>query len=109
MTQTGSIHQQLEVGIRCFDLRVSCFNNDQIHVTHTFPCLKLESALLQMKDFLETHQGEIILIYVKEDWEHRKQFLPKHGDKMLKIFQSILGSMLCSSVSKLTLIFFQSV
>lgn len=73
---TQSITEQLEMGIRCLDLRVWHYNND-LRLCHG-PCEKMHqkflmptgnfttfsSVLKEVKEFLDTNKDEVVLISV---------------------------------------------
>ena len=66
--QTWSVEQQLNVGIRYFDLRLVP-HNDKFHIYHGECDLTMEfgDALKLVRKFLRSHPGETILLRVKEE------------------------------------------
>lgn len=65
-TQHLSIYQQLELGVRAFDLRIAYeFNKGILYIEHGLLTLPLDFVLGQMRDFLEQHSSEVVLVFAK--------------------------------------------
>ncbi|KAI8898359.1 PLC-like phosphodiesterase [Globomyces pollinis-pini] len=90
LTQTLTITEQLKLGIRAFDLRISLLNNKP-YVSHTCRLSSLKSILLQILAYLNDHPTEVILIRVKGDWDNR----PKCWKSTVSLIRNILGNYLC--------------
>ena len=91
VTQHHSIQMQLEIGVRSFDFRVSYHSVDKkFYLTHTFNCVPLETALDEIKEFMQKHPGEAIILHSKPDWEHRDGM-----QTYLPLVQEKLGDLLC--------------
>jgi hypothetical protein len=69
ITQKLNISQQLKLGCRAFDIRVSIINNT-FYVNHTYCCTTLNEILLQITEFLSNNAAKIIL-FIRADWETR--------------------------------------
>lgn len=69
LTQDVSIMDQLKMGVRVLDLRVSRLNKEY-YVSHTFKCVLLNEVLKEIREF-QNNGGEIVIIMVKPDWHHR--------------------------------------
>ena len=94
LCQTQSIHQLLRAGIRLLDLRLG-LHNDEIYICHTVVCsTTFRAVLVELREFLEQNQEELVVLLIKRDWEHREfdgidnwlrvqQMLEEHLDGML--------------------------
>jgi hypothetical protein len=70
LTQDHDIRQQLNMGCRALDIRVS--QKDGIFYTnHTFCCGTLDEMLVQVKAFLLSAPNETVHLLIKPDWENR--------------------------------------
>ena len=89
---SSSIFDQLRLGIRHFDLRISWNRRDQkFYVTHTFTCVQFEHILQQFLAFLIDHPKEIVFIQMKKDWEHRNNFSNHLGDKLFLLCKDVFN------------------
>ena len=77
-TQNSSIADQLRMGVRCLDLRLThavggaAGSEGALQVTHTMASdHTLRSVLESVRDFLSENATEFVLITVKRDWKHR--------------------------------------
>ena len=102
-TQALNIRQQLKLGVRYLDLRVSkCQQDNRYYIAHTFCGPLLKDVLKEVHDFLTEHHGEYILVEVTpvSDVDH----IELHG-----IIERHLGQFLlkrereCYQVSPLSL------
>ena len=59
--QELSIIEQLSIGVRFFDIRVSKFN-EEVYTSHTYACVPLKDILNDIVNFLEQHPSEFIMI-----------------------------------------------
>lgn len=67
--QNKTIREQLDMGIRALDLRVTKHNGD-IYLSHHFLSnCTLNSALNDVTQFLQEHPSEFVFIFIKEDWK----------------------------------------
>ena len=64
MSQNRTIRQQLDDGIRFFDLRIYHDTDDSFYVQHALRGSELNDVLLQIRHFLDIHStsGELILL-----------------------------------------------
>jgi Phosphatidylinositol-specific phospholipase C, X domain len=72
-TQTFSIEDQLNMGIRFFDLRSSPVDGDagEYMITHNlYTSLKLTDVLNTITDWLAKNSKEIVLVFIRRDSEH---------------------------------------
>ncbi len=85
-TQSLSIRQQLDIGIRCLDLRLHMKENKvwdreegkyvvtdgKVRISHSFDTsYTLDEVMQEVKDFLYEHPSESVLLYIRIDWEFR--------------------------------------
>lgn len=81
VTQSESITQQLEHGVRYFDLRMAQNADDgKLYVSHTFAVDKLDSVIKEFADFSNNHPNEVLVIAMKPDWEYRANYYSWKGD-----------------------------
>lgn len=100
LTQRGMIAPfQLDSGIRAFDLRV-LYNPDNLQrgvdpffFSHSFAAVPMNETLRGIASFLSQHVGEVIVVQLSVDWEHRNETLPVLPT-VVRIVQDILGSWL---------------
>jgi hypothetical protein len=100
LTQRGMIAPfQLESGIRALDLRV-LYNPanvqqslDPFFFSHSFAAVPMNETLRGVASFLTAHAGEVIIVQLSVDWEHRNQTLP-HLPTVMGIVRDILGEWL---------------
>ena len=84
-TQTLSISEQLNLGIRFLDLRLHVYYNeidifDQIVISHLYDSsVTLDSVLSQVSDFLSAQPTEFVVLYLRIDSAH-----PLEGDVAAK-------------------------
>jgi len=70
LTQNKDILEQLNMGVRAFDIRVSKFG-EIYYVSHTFIAITMQSLADQINIFLENNPNEFIIIHFKTDYNHR--------------------------------------
>jgi hypothetical protein len=69
--QRMSINDQLNIGIRWFDLRVAEKDNEMIFA-HTIPSTnKLEPALQDLRNFIDRNRGELIILDINNDYGYK--------------------------------------
>ena len=101
LTQSASVYDQLTQGCRSFDFRVSYdHSSDTFYFTHTFTCIPLETALNDLKLFLETHPGEVVIIQMKPGYFDRHSMPPSHNDLAVQKVEDTLGPLLCPCTPK---------
>lgn len=68
VSQNLDFYQQLELGIRLFDIRVAYSSEaGLVYVSHGALMIPLATALKDMRKFLEEHQREVIVLDVHKD------------------------------------------
>ncbi len=93
-TQHYSIQEQLAIGVRSFDFRVS-YSKGQFYLTHTFNCSPLGQALEEIRLFMENHPEEVLIIRSKPDWEHREGMEGDASKRYAELVLAHLGNLLC--------------
>lgn len=102
VTQSKDLYSQLEEGIRFLDLRVSYDEkNGKFYLTHTFTCIPLEEGLADINRYLKEHSGEVVVLSIESDWEHRQAMENVEIEKEMYVkIKDQLGAMLCPPTSK---------
>jgi hypothetical protein len=73
ITQTLNVRQQLEAGVRYFDLRVTRSEEDgQWYGVHNYRSVLLADALTQFNNFLLTHPGEVVILDFQHCYDSRE-------------------------------------
>lgn len=93
LTQHYNFSDQLNLGARYLDLRL-CFNEKEkkYYISHSFACTPLEDALSQIKQFMDSHPEEIIMLQIQPDEPHAKS-LQKHKEGLYELLDKHLGSL----------------
>lgn len=73
-TQNIDIYDQLKLGVRFLDLRISYFN-DIYYCSHTYLCGPLIDYLEQIKKFNVENPNEVIIVRYKADYNHRNTII----------------------------------
>jgi hypothetical protein len=73
-TQHLTITEQLNIGVRYFDIRVSYTKND-IYVSHSFQAMKLTEVFKEFEKYYDNNgTSEVIIINIKRDFENKEFF-----------------------------------
>jgi hypothetical protein len=92
VSQILTVEQQLNSGIRYFDIRISrhttsgkvCFIHG-LHVADVIPCLE------DMKKFLNNHPKEVVIL----DFNHLYEMEADHHASLLQAMAEIFGNKIC--------------
>nr|XP_057916226.1 PI-PLC X domain-containing protein 2 isoform X2 [Doryrhamphus excisus] len=98
MTQNLTFKEQLDAGIRYFDLRVSSKPGDpglEIFFIHGLFGHKVRDGLIEINSFLCQHRKEVIFL----DFNHYYAMGPDHHEYLIKTLQEVFGSKLCKNCS----------
>ena len=69
--QSENVSTLLRRGIRFLDLRLG-LHQDEIRICHTVVCsTTYQTVLSEIRDFLENHPEELVVLLIKRDWEHK--------------------------------------
>jgi len=83
LTQDKTIYEQLNMGVRAFDLRISQVK-DRLMLSHSFGCLWLEDFYEQLTEYMD-HNKAVVLIFVKPDWIHKTKLTMKHWEQFYEM------------------------
>uniref|UniRef100_A0A1B0EZZ8 Putative glycosylphosphatidylinositol-specific phospholipase c n=1 Tax=Lutzomyia longipalpis TaxID=7200 RepID=A0A1B0EZZ8_LUTLO len=91
VTQKLSLREQLKNGIRYLDFRISFRRPEEKYFfVHGLYCEEIIDPLQEVRDFLDTHPGEVIIL----DIQHMYQFDEKNHAELMGMLQKILGDKL---------------
>ncbi|XP_034562501.1 PI-PLC X domain-containing protein 2 isoform X2 [Notolabrus celidotus] len=96
MTQNLSFKEQLDAGIRYFDLRVSSKPGEpgkEIYFIHGLFGHKVRDGLLEINSFLVTHRKEVVFL----DFNHYYAMSADHHTYLINMLQEVFGSKLCDN------------
>lgn len=94
VTQNLTFKEQLEGGIRYFDLRVSSKPGEagqEIYFIHGLFGIKVWDGLMEINTFLEHHPKEVIFL----DFNHFYAMANNHHAYLISRIQEVFGSRLC--------------
>ncbi|XP_034771897.2 PI-PLC X domain-containing protein 2-like [Acipenser ruthenus] len=94
MTQNLTFREQLEAGIRYFDLRVSSKPGErghEIYFIHGLFGHKVRDGLMEIDSFLSAHSKEVIFL----DFNHHYAMGEAHHSYLLSMLQEVFGRKLC--------------
>jgi hypothetical protein len=95
--QDLNITQQLGVGVRYFDVRVSKFDN-KLYASHTFACIPLVTFLNNINDFLTNNKQEFVIVHFIVDFENKKKLT--NSEMTTFIQDSSIGSNIFSTTNE---------
>ncbi|XP_075980438.1 PI-PLC X domain-containing protein 3 isoform X2 [Anticarsia gemmatalis] len=88
ITQASDTWHQLLIGIRYLDLRLATMPNEEnFYFTHGLYGEEISKALTQVKDFVDTHPGEVVIL----DCQHFYGFTPQHHQKLMRYLLNLYG------------------
>jgi hypothetical protein len=94
-TQDLTIKEQLDIGVRFFDFRVSVEKNNELYLSHGLRGEKLSDSLAAIANFCEKYPKELVIIKVKGIPD--KQCKDVDGNKLIKqLFEKYLKDLLIS-------------
>uniref|UniRef100_A0A673NMZ7 PI-PLC X domain-containing protein 3-like n=1 Tax=Sinocyclocheilus rhinocerous TaxID=307959 RepID=A0A673NMZ7_9TELE len=94
MTQNLTFREQLEGGIRYFDLRVSSKPGEpghEIYFIHGLFGHKVRDGLNDINNFLTIHKKEVVLL----DFNHHYAMSEEHHRYLIKMLKNVFGHKLC--------------
>lgn len=94
MTQNLNFREQLEGGIRYFDLRVSSKPGDpdhEVYFIHGLFGLRVRDGLNDINNFLNFHLKEIVFL----DFNHHYAMDHEHHRYLIDMLKEVFGSKLC--------------
>ncbi|XP_057680489.1 PI-PLC X domain-containing protein 2 isoform X2 [Corythoichthys intestinalis] len=96
MTQNLTFKEQLDAGIRYFDLRVSSKPGEpglEIFFIHGLFGHKVRDGLREINAFLCEHRTEVIFL----DFNHYYKMSSQHHEYLIKMLQEVFGNKLCKN------------
>ena len=90
INQTLSIDEQLNIGVRAFDIKISYFN-DKFYVTHTFVSQELEPILQTFNTFLDSHTKEVLILQIAYDYEYADT-TQLYTEQLINLFVKYFGT-----------------
>jgi hypothetical protein len=98
-TQRLSNTEQLHIGIRFFDFRVTpSSSGTDFYISHRSVSRNLLSATLQsMIDFLNANPKELLLVYIRRDYDHRTENFSNLGSSIAAIAMQNIPNILLPS------------
>lgn len=96
VTQNLTFKEQLESGIRYFDLRVSSKPEEaeiEIYYIHGLYGIKVWDGLTEINTFLTNHSTEVVLL----DFNHFYAMEHEHHFYLVNMLQEVFGSKLCTA------------
>uniref|UniRef100_H2SI62 Phosphatidylinositol specific phospholipase C X domain containing 2 n=1 Tax=Takifugu rubripes TaxID=31033 RepID=H2SI62_TAKRU len=102
MTQNLTFREQLDAGIRYFDLRVSSKPGEpgnEIYFIHGLFGHKVRDGLLEINTFLSRHRKEVVFL----DFNHHYAMDAAHHVYLINTLQEVFGSRLCHNCTVDTL------
>ncbi|KAK9953238.1 hypothetical protein ABG768_017247 [Culter alburnus] len=94
MTQNLTFREQLEGGIRYFDLRVSTKPGEpghEIYFIHGLFGHKVRDGLNDINNFLNAHKKEVVFL----DFNHHYAMSEEHHQYLIKMLKDVFGHKLC--------------
>ena len=93
LCQNWSIKEQLENGVRWFDFRVAYADNRFVFA-HAFACSDARQDLEDIKEFMDTHPNEIVVMAVNRDWRNRATMTSTRWHAFSLLTIRIFGAMI---------------
>ncbi|XP_071402890.1 PI-PLC X domain-containing protein 2 [Centroberyx affinis] len=94
MTQNLTFKEQLDAGIRYFDLRVSSKPGEpgnEIYFIHGLFGHKVRDGLIDINSFLNRHKKEVVFL----DFNHHYAMEAEHHAYLISMIQEVFGNKLC--------------
>ena len=94
LNQDCRIIDQLRMGIRAFDFRLSANDNGDLFLSHSFACIPLEEAFMDIAEFMSSEEGrnEVIFIWAQPGKRNRVEQIYK--DMYMEKLRFYLGDIL---------------
>eukprot|EP00061_Rhincodon_typus_P005810 g25776.t1 len=103
VTQSLTFREQLEAGIRYFDLRVSTKPGDsqELYFIHGLFGSKVHDGLIEIDNFLTAHPKEVVFL----DFNHYYEMEGSNHEYLIQMLRNTFGSKLCRAnlVEEITL------
>jgi hypothetical protein len=97
LNQTKTIVEQVQAGVRLFDLRIATNGHNKIYIAHTYYVCELEQCLNEFKYCLNSYLNEIFVINFKIDYPCKPYFTKEDLKIVLSLFNTHLSSVILPS------------
>ena len=95
LTQKYSLYNQLSLGVRALDLRVTYDTITKgFYFTHTLFCIEARDALLEINRYINDNENVFIMILIKPDYQHKDTFDSDINDNFKRLVNDVFGSKL---------------
>ena len=92
LTQTLDVAEQLELGIRLFDLRVMFdVKQEKFFFAHTLLCIEAEELLNEIKKFAEANPFSLCVLTTRADVKNSTTLTPERAAEFENMTKAILG------------------
>lgn len=94
-TQSLTIAEQLEMGTRHFDFRLSCKPNKSVfYFSHGLICTAAMFTMYTIYNYLQLHRGEVVVVSIRPDVWHQEYLSKEKVDEFLKNVHGVCGQLL---------------
>ena len=94
-TQSLTVDEQLEMGIRHFDFRLSCKPNKSVfYFSHGPICSAALFTVYSIYNFLQMHRGEAVVVSIRPDIWHQDNLSEERVDQFLASIHEMCKNML---------------
>ncbi len=92
LTQKLCVGDQLKLGVRALDLRVTYDEKrKEFFFTHTFYCVPVMEVLQQIREYVDNDPTAFAIILFRPDWEHRQTYTVPINHLFKHVVLSVLG------------------
>uniref|UniRef100_A0A8C5LRF7 Phosphatidylinositol specific phospholipase C X domain containing 3 n=1 Tax=Leptobrachium leishanense TaxID=445787 RepID=A0A8C5LRF7_9ANUR len=96
-TQTMNFTNQMEAGVRYFDLRISTKPRDpdnELYFAHGLFSAKVNEGLKEINTFLSSHSKEVVFL----DFNHFYGMQKYHHENLVQMLKDIFGNKMCPAI-----------
>ncbi|KAH6927573.1 hypothetical protein HPB50_005690 [Hyalomma asiaticum] len=100
VTQNITTKEQLQAGIRYFDIRIAVRKDpkdDNLYLVHGLFGAVVDNFLVEVKEFLESHKKEVILVH----FQHFYNMTDADHNRLLNKLTSVFGPLMCQFTTDL--------
>jgi len=91
VTQAKNVKEQLELGVRYFDIRLQCIQGE-FRILHCLLGMKIAEILPEIKAFVTENPTEVVIL----DFQHLYDFQDEDHENLVKLILEEFGDLLCS-------------
>ncbi|KAJ6648298.1 PI-PLC X domain-containing protein 3 [Pseudolycoriella hygida] len=104
VTQKLTATQQLNCGIRYFDLRICLKNKDKnFYFVHGLYCEEITEPLIEIQQFLENHRNEFVILDCQHFYNFSEDDYEVLANRMIQIFNNNIYGQANGKLTDLTL------